>query len=289
LDPYKDQAISVSWKAESLWENTNSFRVLYLPHGADEQSGWETITVTNGDLTQLKSTAYFANATLQSESGVTTLTLAQDYLNMPFRARVLVTFQPTLAVLNTTAEHAGGTVAIETANTIIDGRYVALIAYGTAQDKYAIDLSKLTLIVPTKDGGSDSDGMVLLNALIRTAHAAGSSTIVRISPNSAGRFSTTLNLNIGGANQDVTFSGTVKVLALDSNQNATRISISMDTLPAPLDIGIPFVLSNSIPATGDPILGIAFVFAVSGIMLVLLGRKRTKTHGRRDTAKDSSK
>ena len=282
LDPYQDQAVSVAWKAETLWENANAFSISYLPHGADEKSGWETITVTKGDLTQLKSISYFANAKLRSEGGVTTLTLADDSLDMPYRARVLVAFVPTLAVLNTTAQHAGGTVAIETANTIIDGRYVALIAYGTAQNNYAIDLSKLTLIVPTKDGTTGIDGMVGLNSLLPAAHVAGSSTSVRIRPNSAGKFSVTLNLNIGGANQDVTVTGTLAILSVDKNQNATKIAITLDSLPAPLNIGIPFVLSDSIPSTGDPILGIVSVFAISGIMLVLLGQKRRKTLAKND-------
>lgn len=276
LDPYKDQAVSVSWVAENFWKEAATFNVSYLPHGADEETGWETVAVTNGDLSALRSISYFANAKLQSVGGVTTLTLADSYLDMPQRARALVTFVPTLEVRNTTDKHFGGTVAIETPNTILDGRYVALIAYGNAENDYAIDLTKLSLIVPAEEDDSSLDGVVGLNAFIRSAHAAGSSTSVRINPNSAGRFSTTLNLNIGGTNRDVTFSGKITVLALDKNQHATKISISMDSLSAPLDIGIPFIRSDSIPATGDPILGIVSVFVISGCMLVLLGQKRRK-------------
>ena len=289
LDPYKDQAVSVSWEAENFWEEAATFRVSYLPHGADDKTGWETITVSGGDLTALKSVPYFANAMLKSEDGVTTLTLAEDYLDMPYRARVIVTFVPTLEVRNTTDKHIGGTVEIETPNAVFDGRFVALVTYGAAEKGYAIDLSKLTLIVPVNDDGSSSDGIVGLNMLIRSAHAAGSSTSVRIRPNSAGRFSTTVNLNIGGANRDVTFAGKVTVLSLDKNQNATKISVTLDSLSAPIDIGIPFVRSDSIPATGDPILGIAAVFVVSGIMLVLIGQKRRKANANRDKTKEEAR
>ncbi len=282
LDPYKNQAVSVSWEAENLWKDATTFRVYYLPHGADETTGWETITVSGGDLTALKGISYFANAKLKSEGGLSTLTLADDYLDMPYQTRVVVTFVPTLEVHNTTNQHIGGTVAIETPNAILDGRYVALITYATAEDGYAIDLSKLTLIVPINGDGTNVNGVVGLGSLIRTAHAAGSGTSVRISPNSAGRFSATQNLNIGGANQDVTFSGKVTVLSLDKNQNATKISITLDSLPAPIDIGIPFVRSDSIPSTGDPILGVAAVFVVSGLMLVLIGKKRRKVHASRE-------
>ena len=264
IDPYKDQAVSVSWEAENFWEQATAFRVSYLPHGADEKTGWETITVTGGDLTALKSVPYFANAMLKRDDGVTTLTLADDYLDMPYRTRVIVTYVPTLEVRNTTEKHVGGTVAIETTNAIFDGRFVALATYGTAEKGYAIDLSKLTLIVPVKDDAS--------------------SVSVRIKPNSAGRFSTTLNLNIGGTNQDITFTGKVTVLSLDKNQNATKISITLDSLSAPIDIGIPFIRSDSIPSTGDPILGIAAVFVVSGFMFALIEQKRRKLYVNRDKA-----
>ncbi len=277
MDPYKDQAVGVSWKAETLWEVSETFRVRYLPHGAKDADGWLSVSVTNGDLTALRSIPYFADASIKTVDGLTTLTLAEDYRNMPYRTSVQVTFQPTLAVHNTTANFGGGTVEIKTADAKIDGRYVALLAYGNATGGYAVDLSNLTLLLPTEGDGSKVDGVVGLNWLIRTAHAAGTTSQVSIRPNASGAFSSTMNLSLGGTNRDVTITGTVKVLSLDQNQNPTKVVITLDSLPAPLDVGIPFIVSNSIPATGDPVNGIAAVFVVSGLALAYLSIRLRKS------------
>jgi hypothetical protein len=190
------------------------------------------------------------------------LHLAHDYTDMPYLTQVLVGFHPSLAVENTTNKDLGGSVEILTNSTVSDGRYPSTASYGEAKPGYIVDMNHLQISMPTGVSLSVSQNV---NAL-------------RIKPNSKGLFTVTLSVEIAGVLQDVTVTGQVKVLKRDKAGNPVRISVTLDDLTVPLDIGIPFALApkeSGVPQTDDPILWAVAVLLLSGLILVATRRKKS--------------
>ncbi len=287
IDPYHQREASVCWQAETGWLASEPFTVSYLPHGADEATGWRSVTASYSDLSALTAVPAFANATLREAGGVYTLQLADSFEVLPRRVRVLVTFTPTLAIQNLTRNYAGGTVSIQTPNNVEDGRYVALVAYAQAESGYQIEMHDLRLIVPELTATAASAEGAGLRAiefnfpLIAEAKASGTgdtASNVRIVANAQGSFTAQVGATLAGALRTLTVTGNIRVLALDANGNPSRISITVDALPVSLNIGVAFGTSVAIPVTDDPVLWVAAVFAASGVLLLLLRRKRAKGH-----------
>jgi len=281
IDPYQEHAVSTSWIAEDNWQVTDKFEVSYKPHGADASTGWVTVSVPYSDLTALQSIPYFTNATLSNAGGIYTLNLANSYVAMPCLTRVLVTYRPTIAAVNQTVNYSGGQVAVYNENPIKDGRYPALIAYADASSGYQVDLTNLQIILPNGEGSTSGKNKSPFSLIASAMADTGTgSNNVTLKPNSKGEFTTLINANIGGITSAVSITGTVKVLSLDSNANPSKVSISLDNLPTALNIGFRFVTSSAIPVTGDPIPWAIATFVFSGLMLIILRRKKGKpNHG----------
>ena len=278
LDPYQDHAMVTQWKAEEFWEITDQFYVSYLPHGPSGSTSWSTVTVSYTDLSALTSIPGFENATLTKSDGTYTLTLGDQYQSMPRQTRVQVSFRPTLAVQNKTENHGGGQVAIVQENTVKDGRYVALVAYGIAKSAYQVDLKHLQLLLPTSEtsttGRTTRPFSLISGALADTT--SPSTDGVLIQPDTNGEFTALINEVVGGVSGSLSVSGNIKVLKYDANLNPSSVSVTLYNLPASLDIGIQFTTSSTIPVTGDPLVYVITIFVISGLALLLLRGKRKK-------------
>jgi hypothetical protein len=262
LDPYQDDKFSVSWTPEQYWQSDATFTVRYLGYDAGEEENWKEVTVSLNDLSALKAISYFADATLERSGDLITLKLAQDAAGMPYQTQVLVKFLPTLAVENTTRSDAGGKVSIQLEEKVCDGRYPGTTAYGKAASGHIVDMDHLQISLPTGVSGS-----VKQNA-----------QAVTIKPRAKGRFSVTISIEVAGETQRITLSGQVKILKRDGVGNPTKISVTLNGLPVPFDIGIPFIPApdeTGLPQTGDLIPWAVGVFLLSGLAVVLLRRKKT--------------
>ena len=187
-----------------------------------------------------------------------TLTLANDAMDMPYETAVKVAFRPTLAVENTTPDDKFGTVAIEKSDRAYDGRYPALSVKGRADSGYAVDLSHLQLSLP---GGVHQCWQLNLSAVgIGTGYYGG-------------RFSTTIRGELAGKIETIPVSGTVTIDRRDGYGNPVEVTITLDSLPLSLDIGIPFVKSDApiYPRTGDNGMDVGTLLAMCGLSLALGG------------------
>lgn len=254
---WKKDGLSVTWYNEPYWQHTGDIIVQYLRHGEQE---WHTLRCTMADVSPL--TEVFPGAKLdcvtEGERVQYTLTLANDAMDMPYETAVKVAFRPTLAVENTTPDDKFGTVAIEKADRAYDGRYPALSVKGRADSGYAVDLSHLQLSLP---GGVHQCWQLNLSAVgIGTGYYGG-------------RFSTTIRGELAGKIETIPVSGTVTIDRRDGYGNPVEVTITLDSLPLSLDIGIPFVKSDApiYPRTGDNGMDVGTLLAMCGLSLALGG------------------
>ena len=278
-DPYQQRAATVTWMPENNWRVTEQFTVAFLPHGADSARGWQSVTVHYGNIDALRAIPAFSNATLTQASGVYCLTLSDTPESLPCLTRVLVTFTPTLAVENLTDNHAGGLVFIHSPNAVIDGRYVATIAYAQTQDGYQVDMNQLQLYVPAQslDAAALVQSPIWASWLAAAQADSVTPATAKIMPDQAGRFATSLTADVGGVTTSVPITGVVRVLDLDRHANPSRVSITLDSMPLSLNVGVRFIASTAIPETGDPLLWVLGLFALSGMMLFMLKRKKQRS------------
>ena len=264
MDPYLRNAVYVTWVPEERWLHTDTIWVRYLEHGAEE-----FINITVEDVSDL-SALYdrFPNARMEElADGSRRLILADDPADMPYKTHVDVRFIPTILVENTTLNNVSGTVAVEggSYNNVRDGRYPKTLVFGVADEGYMVDMNYLQI---GNVGDVHRHYVLNLNA-------------VDLDPNGEGFFSSDVTLDIAGEKELMTITGKVTVLTRDTYGNPTSISISVDSLPSCLDIGIPFVKAKNpddIPKTGDPMAYVAGFTGVSALALLLvhLGDKRKK-------------
>ena len=264
-DPYVVGATTVTWLREEDWLHEPWINVSYLEFGADE---WMTLHLSDCfDLTELKQR--FPDARIVEEGDTRRLILADSAAGMPMRTRVEVAFRPTIAVENTTPGNRGGQVRVETGvySPVGDGleqRYPQTCVYGLADDAWMVDLSHLAIGVPGSQRGSYSENSAAVPLKLR----------------SDGSFSAQVALMLAGQMETVTVTGKVKVLRRDANGNPKQISLTLDSLPANLDVGIPFATAEApseIPQTGDMLpvaLTVGGTCLVGLILLAVLRRKR---------------
>ena len=97
-----------------------------------------------------------------------------------------------------------------------------------------------------------------------------------------GSFTAQVTLTLSGRSESVTLTGSVKVLERDEYSNPLRIALTLNSLPANIDVGIPFTtakIPSPIPQTGD-MLALALALGglcLAGLLLIaFLRRKRSK-------------
>ncbi len=88
-----------------------------------------------------------------------------------------------------------------------------------------------------------------------------------------GRFSTTIRGELAGKIETIPVSGTVTIDRRDGYGNPVEVTITLDSLPLSLDIGIPFVKSDApiYPRTGDNGMDVGTLLAMCGLSLALGG------------------
>ena len=262
--PYVVNATTVTWRHEEDWLHDCWMNVKYLEFGADE---WITLHLSDCfDLTELKER--FPNARITEEGDTRRLILADSAEGMPMLTRVEVAFLPTIAVENTTSGDRGGQVRVETGvySNVGDGleqRYVQKTVYGLADSGWMVDLDHLAIGIPGSQRGAYSEN----------------STAVPLKLREDGSFSAAVAMELAGCMETVTVTGQVKVLKRDENGNPIQISLTVDSLPGNLDVGIPFETAkvpSTIPQTGDMLAVALTVGGVCLAALILLGVSRRK-------------
>ena len=242
LDPYQEDQLWVCWRPETNWTFGEEFSVLWKE---TSEGPIEKVTVSHyrnedGSVKPISDPVYagllkrFPDAAIQMEGGEIQLVLAPEAAQMPRQTSVEVQFVPTLAVENTTPENQGGMVQTEDGapSGISDGvvevdghsRYVKRSVTGSVQSGWEVDLANLTVGLPgtlAGDTGANPEA-VLLN------------------PDANGRFLVEIYENIAGVETPVTVSGRIMV-EYDSQNRPVRVSILLDGLPVPLDLGIAFI------------------------------------------------
>lgn len=255
ISGYTTGKTTVSWKNEANWFHRNTFRVSYQEAGSSE---WKNVTCSLGDISALKQVGYFQNAAISQSSanGITTytLSLARSAAELPAMTRVEIGFDATLAVENTTYKNRGGQVGINSWDDGYDGRYTILNAAGYASSGYVARTNYLQIGNP----GEVNDKY----------NKNGSAIRIR----KTGDFKVYVSAVLAGERVKVPVTGSVVVYKRDSYGNPIHVCFRFDSLPIPLDVGIPFTTyaSNYGPQTGDPMPAVAGMMAVSGVMLFVL-------------------
>ena len=261
ISGYTTGKTTVSWKNESNWFHRNTFRVSYQEAGSSE---WKNVTCSLGDISALKQVSYFQNAAISQSiaNGVTTytLSLARSAAELPAMTRVEIGFDATLAVENTTYKNRGGQVGINSWDDGYDGRYTILNAAGYASSGYVARTNYLQIGNP----GEVKDKY----------NKNGSAIRIR----KTGDFKVYVSAVLAGERVEVPVTGSVVVYKRDSYGNPIHVCFRFDSLPIPLDVGIPFTTydSNYGPQTGDPMPAVAGMMAVSGVMLFVLKDDKRK-------------
>ena len=265
--PYILGATTVTWRSEEDWLHQPGLTVRYREHGSEE---WHTLTLPDcHDLSALKQR--FPGARLEEEGQLRRLILADHPADMPMLTRVEVTFQPTIAVENTTSGDRGGQVRVETGaySSVGDGlidRYPQTTVYASASDRWMVDVDHLSVGIPASQHGAYADN----------------ATAVPLHLREDGSFTAQVTLTLSGRSESVTLTGSVKVLERDEYSNPLRIALTLNSLPANIDVGIPFTtakIPSPIPQTGD-MLALALALGglcLAGLLLIaFLRRKRGK-------------
>lgn len=261
ISGYTTGKTTVSWKNEANWFHRNTFRVSYQEAGSSE---WKNVTCSLGDISALKQVGYFQNAAISQSSanGITTytLSLARSAAELPAMTRVEIGFDATLAVENTTYKNRGGQVGINSWDDGYDGRYTILNAAGYASSGYVARTNYLQIGNP----GEVNDKY----------NKNGSAIRIR----KTGDFKVYVSAVLAGERVKVPVTGSVVVYKRDSYGNPIHVCFRFDSLPIPLDVGIPFTTyaSNYGPQTGDPMPAVAGMMAVSGVMLFVLRDDKRK-------------
>ena len=140
------------------------------------------------------------------------------------------------------------------------------IVYASASDRWMVDVSHLSVGIPASQHGAYAD-----NAAAVPLHLQED-----------GSFTAQVALMLAGRSENVTLTGCVNVLKRDEYGNPLQIALTLNNLPANIDVGIPFTtakIPSPIPQTGDK-LSLALAFGglcLAGLLLIaFLRRKRSK-------------
>ena len=267
IDPYRERMLYVTWKTDRNWHYDEPFRVMYQEHGEDF---FRTIEVAGmNDISALYERYPDARVETLSD-GSRRLILADKPADMPLYTRVEVKFVPTIIVENTTVYDYFGHVSVENGDyhyirDHMDYRYEERTVYGKAKDGCQVAIDHLQI-------GNVGD----VSSYWRANWSAS-----ELELDDYGYFSVDVQVELAGKMPVLTITGKVTVLDRDEWGNPTWAKITLDKVPACLDIGIPFERvdgPSDIAKTGDPLLAVLGVGGVSAIALlaVLLISKRKR-------------
>ncbi|MCL2866760.1 MAG: Cna B-type domain-containing protein, partial [Clostridia bacterium] len=220
FDEGTGECLYVSWKPETNWVASPAVSLTYWLLDSDTPV---TVAITPNDISALTNGDFPSARCHTDANGIITLTFANHVLDMPRRVEVDVSFLPTIAVINTTPQQTGGQVHVENGvwNSNHDGignRYVEKTVHGKANDNFVVDLTQITV-----------------------QSASGGFPAVKLNLSANGSFKTQFITNLGGVNQVVPVEGRVLVNKRNANGQPIDITIMLDKLPCPVDLGILFL------------------------------------------------
>jgi len=264
---YQPGSLGVYWKNQNDWAFSDSFTVNYVEFSDGSPDDGETKTITvnhfideNGNIKPISDSCYDELRVRYPDFGIrfntkgsVVLRLANNTDGMPYLNAVEVGFLPTIAIMNTTAERAGGFVKVDggTFQRNSDGmhendddRYVNQTkVYAQADEGYGIDLEKLQFgivgSIQVETGESKANGIASDGAKMETIYQ----TI-----NDDNTFSSIVSYEMAGETSEYVIEGSIEVTATDKKDNPTAVTITLDNLPIPVDAGIAFTkVKNSTP------------------------------------------
>ena len=256
---YQKGELAVFWKPEKDWQFKDSFTIVYREYDGSVGGGSDhTITVEgflkeDGTPKDLSDSCYdnlkerYPNMRIsQKEDGSVLLILSNIVDGMPYLSKVDVSFKPTIAVINTTEENAGGQVRVENGqfSDTADKRYPETKVYAKADKGYRIDLSKIEI------GNVDTIDMpVTAESINMRAQALSDKKTLVLDKGKT--FSIELPYTIAGREDQYTIKGKVTVLKKEMSGYPCEIAITLEELPIPVDIGVLFVKAPALPAPGS--------------------------------------
>lgn len=265
---YQPEALEASWQNAPYWNHSDGFSVFYTDYGSEEvkEIKVEGYLTPEGQLiTDKNNIAYekliqkFPQFTIsQGDNGKIILQLTDNVSQMPATVAMRVKFDPTIAVLNTTARNEGGMVGIKTMSEVSDGeinRYTnQTVIRAQAKAGFWIAADRIAIDVPgeVKDDAT-ARNMVLLaaNGDAGMTGALPRSQGIYLTPDAQGNFTTEVNLPVNdGKVQKVRIEGSIQYQK-DTAGNPVEAEIRLKDLKAPLDIGISFVKVSSNSDSGN--------------------------------------
>ena len=225
----KERETYVYWIPDEFWQHHGRGFVHYTLHGKDQEEATIGFNLDGSDISGLR--AVFPGAQI-SPSGIQ-LTLANNVVGMPRDVQVDVQFQPTLGAVNT-SQATSGQVSVEGGawSQSKTDRRVEKTVHGNASSGYIVDLSRITVGFPN------------------TVTASSPGVVLNLAANNT--FSTKINVYVAGQWETITVSGTVRINARNQYGNPTSVSVILDDLPVPLDIGICFTYETAGQGGGRP-------------------------------------
>ncbi len=272
---YQEGKMSVYWMPEDDWSFTDSFTVTYREYDGSAEGGVEKSITVSGFLSEDGSPKAVTESCYdelrrrypdmeigQNDDGTIILRLANTVDGMPYLSKVDVAFTPTVAIINTTKENAGGQVKAENGHysDIADGkgvqgekRYPETRVYAKADEGYYIDLSHITI------GNVDAISLGRQTAAYASPFIAFAAWTTHISMltgseelvlGEANSFNITLPYYMAGRIDDYSIHGRVEVL--DSRDGKpTEIAIILEGLSIPVDVGIQFDKTTTSDEPGE--------------------------------------
>ena len=247
---------SVYWKPELNWRTGQTVQVAYYNYG-DPVQKVVTFTPENGDISALQ--ADFPDAALSGdETSGYTLIFANNILGMPRLTEVKVGYIPTIAGINISPYNNSGEVSVEngTWSPTEDGvadRYSEEIVLEKSMDGYVADMNGIRIGVP----GDVSQGK---------------GTLIR--PDGNGNFSVNLQVMLAGLPETVTITGRLVVTRRNPRGEPLAVSVILNNMPVPLDIGVSFIPQRAVtagtPQTGD-VRDFAYYYALLGLGVMMMG------------------
>ncbi|MCR5273450.1 MAG: Cna B-type domain-containing protein [Lachnospiraceae bacterium] len=275
-EDYVEGAIRVYWKNDDNWMYGDSFTIKYRdyddPANSVESDTENVITVdgyidSDGNLVTDKTAscydelrAVYPNFDIYMNSqGAIVLHLAESDDGVPYANEIVVSFVPTIAVINITDDDVGGRVKVDGGTYRSDGdgngsngesRYINKTKlYAKATDGYMLDLSNVKI---GEAGCSFSDSSLKKN-LLKSASSNNSNNestdeknVTAIELDSNKSFSEYLNSSVAGESGTYEVDGNIIVTETDAYGNPTAIEIDLSSLPIPLDVGIKFTATATV-------------------------------------------
>jgi LPXTG-motif cell wall-anchored protein len=248
LDDYKKNMLAVAWEPEEFWHFGNSLSIFFTNFGETDENVFTIDNFIDMDDNLLPREDWiisdetlfasrFPDAYIVYDDNALVLNLCDDLEKMPRKTRVLIDFEPTLAVKNKTPEFRGGEVMVY--GGVPDPQTDGVPTYPFNGTPYRAALSVFG--IPNEGFQTDTANIIVRNM----DDLDGDHVVLTFNP---GTFNNTLDTVIAGQPALVPIQG---VVFFDDND----ITIEFNSLPIPLQVDllfIPISADGGSPGEGYP-------------------------------------